>query len=207
MEKMKVSHVLYKTKNLRDSVIKFQEMGFQVEFGSKHQPHNALIYFSEGPYIELLEKAPVPAYINFILVLLGKGKVAKRFNYWKNVEEGFFGLCLENDGDDFEKEVAVLKRNNQKYFITKSKRTDPFDRLLRWKLLFPYEIKLPFFMTYFNIDPKPKRFIHPNGVKRIKAISFGTDANLIPIINDLCDDKLLQLHVGDGVEKVTYERK
>ena len=53
LEKMKVSHVLYKVINLQDSVTKFQNMGFKVEFGSKNKPHNALIYFSEGPYIEL----------------------------------------------------------------------------------------------------------------------------------------------------------
>lgn len=30
------------------------------------------------------------------------------------------------------------------------------------------KMQLPFRMTYFNIDPKPVNFIHPNGIKRIK---------------------------------------
>ena len=34
----------------------FEKSGFKVEYGSKTKPHNALIYFSEGPYIEILEK-------------------------------------------------------------------------------------------------------------------------------------------------------
>ena len=68
---MKVSHVLYKVKDLEESVKKFQNLGFKVEYGSKSKPHNALIYFSEGPYIELLHKAPVPIYVNIILRLLG----------------------------------------------------------------------------------------------------------------------------------------
>jgi hypothetical protein len=203
---MKVSHVLYKVNNLQDSVTKFQNMGFKVEFGSKNKPHNALIYFSEGPYIELLNKAPVPFYISLVLKLLGKGKVAKRFKYWKNVEEGFFGLCLENYEVDFKREEDILIKHGQKYFITKSSRTDPLNRILKWNLLFPYELKLPFLMTYFNINPKPKNLIHPNGVKKIKRISFGTDKNLIPIIEELCDDKILELVVGNGVHNLTYNK-
>jgi hypothetical protein len=181
-------------------------MGFKVEFGSKNKPHNALIYFSEGPYIELLNKAPVPFYISLVLKLLGKGKVAKRFKYWKNVEEGFFGLCLENYEVDFKREEDILIKHGQKYFITKSSRTDPLNRILKWNLLFPYELKLPFLMTYFNINPKPKNLIHPNRVKKIKRISFGTDKNLIPIIEELCDDKILELVVGNGVHNLTYNK-
>lgn len=203
---MKVGHVLYKGNNLENSVKKFQNMGFKVEYGSKNKPHNALIYFSEGPYIELIDKAPVPFYFYLILRLLGKGKVADRFKNWGKLKEGFFGMCLENYQPNFNKEENILRNNRQNYFITKSKRTDPLNRTLKWKLLFPYELKLPFLMTYFNTDPKPKNFIHPNGVKKIKSISFGTDVNLIPIIEELCDDKTLELFVGNGIRSLSYEK-
>lgn len=203
---MKVSHILCKVDNLDTAIIEYQNRGFRVEFGSKKKPHNALIYFSQGPYIELLSKAPVPSYLCFILKFIGKGRVVERFQHWKNVEEGFFGLCLENYKDDFKKEEKILDRYKQKYFITSSSRTDPSNKILRWKLLFPYELKLPFLMTFFNINPKPKNFIHPNGVKKINAILFGTDENLIPIIEDLCDDKILKLCVGNGVQSLTYDK-
>ena len=202
---MKVSHVLYKTNNLEECVVNFKNMGFEVEFGSKTNPHNALIYFSEGPYIELLKKPPVPFYINLLLRVVNKGKVADRFKYWKTVEEGFFGLCLENYETDFKEEEKILIKNQQNYFITKSSRTDNLNRVLKWKLLFPYELKLPFLMTYFNIDPKPKNFVHPNGIKRIKRISFGTDKKHISIIEELCDDKILELFIGNGVQEVSYK--
>ena len=203
---MKVSHVLYKVNDLQRAVVKFQNMGFKVEFGSKHKPHNALIYFSEGPYIELLSRAPVSWPINLILKFSGKGKVVKRFNHWRNVKEGFFGLCLENYRINFNQEKAILSKHNQEYFITKSSRIDPLNRTLKWNLLFPYELKLPFLMTYFNTNPKPKNFIHPNGIKKIKSISFGTDDSLCPVIKDLCDDKILKLTRGNGIESVTYEK-
>ena len=43
---MKVSHVLYKTNNLKTSFKAFEKLGFNVEYGSIKKPHNALIYFS-----------------------------------------------------------------------------------------------------------------------------------------------------------------
>ena len=93
----------------------------------------------------------------------------------------------------------------EKYFVTQSKRTDPSHRVLKWKLLFPSQIKIPFLMTPFNINPKPKNFVHPNKINRIKQISYCTEANIIPIINELCNDDRLQLSAGKGECKVTYE--
>ena len=46
---IRLSHVIYKADNLYKSV-KILKKGFTVEFGSRVNPHNALIYFSEGPY-------------------------------------------------------------------------------------------------------------------------------------------------------------
>jgi len=203
---MKVSHVLYKVNNLKDAIVKFRDMGFKVEYGSKHKPHNALIYFSKGPYIELLNRAPISLYLKVLLRVIGKGKVVDRFELWEKEDEGFFGLCLESHETNFNKEESILKKHKQDYFITYSKRTDPSDRTLTWKLLFPYEVRLPFFMTYFNLDPKPKGFTHPNGIKKIDSISLGTDAKLFPIINELCDDKTLELFVGKGL-KVIYDKQ
>lgn len=202
---MKVSHVLYKTNNLEASFKEFEKLGYKVVYGSRKKPHNALIYFSEGPYIELLEKAPVSSFLKAILRLLGKGKVVDRFNSWENSTEGFFEICLENNTTNFKKEEKILAKFEEGYFITNSKRIDVSDRVLKWKLLFPNQIKIPFLMTQFNINPKPKNFVHPNKIKRIKQISYSTEASIIPVINELCNDDILQLFIGKRDCKVTYE--
>ena len=49
-------------------------------------------------------------------------------------------------------------------------------------------------MTYFNIDPKPIKFVHPNGIKNIKKVNLGVTNDLISIINELCDDSILNLN-------------
>ena len=202
---MKVSHVLFKTNDLKKTIKEFEKSGFKVEFGSKKKPHNALIYFSEGPYIEILEKAPVSSFMKLILRFIGKGYLAERFTSWENAEEGFFEICLENNTSNFRAEKKLLKQLGEKYFVTQSKRIDPMNRVLKWKLLFPRQIKIPFLMTPFNINPKPKNFAHPNKINRIKKISYYTEANIIPIINELCNDDILQLSTGKGECKVTYE--
>jgi len=202
---MKVSHVLYKTNNLEASFKEFEKLGYKVVNGSRKKPHNALIYFSEGPYIELLEKAPVSSFLKAILRLLGKGKVVDRFNSWENSTEGFFEICLETNTTNFKKEEKILAKFEEGYFITNSKRIDVSNRVLKWKLLFPNQIKIPFLMTQFNINPKPKNFVHPNKIKRIKQISYSTEASIIPVINELCNDDILQLFIGKRDCKVTYE--
>ena len=202
---MKVSHVLFKTNDLKKTFIEFEKSGFKVEYGSKTKPHNALIYFSEGPYIEILEKAPVSSFIKLILRLIGKGLLVERFNSWENAKEGFFEICLENDTTNFEKEIKILNKFKEDFFLTRSKRIDPSHRVLTWKLLFPNQIKIPFLMTPFNMNPKPKNFVHPNKINGIKQISYCTETNIIPVINELCNDDILQLSTGKRGCKVIYE--
>ena len=202
---MKVSHVLFKTNDLKKTIKEFEKSGFKVEYGSKKKPHNALIYFSEGPYIEILEKAPVSSFIKLILRFIGKGYLAERFTSWENAQEGFFEICLENNTSNFRTEKKLLKQLGEKYFVTQSKRIDPMNRILKWKLLFPRQIKIPFLMTQFNINPKPRNFIHPNKIRRIHQVSYVTEPNIVGIINELCNDDRLQLSTGKGGCKVTYE--
>lgn len=202
---MKVSHVLYKTNNLEASFKEFEKLGYKVVNGSRKKPHNALIYFSEGPYIELLEKAPVSSFLKVILRLLGKGKVVDRFNSWENSTEGFFEICLENNTTNFKKEEKILAKFGEDYFITNSKRIDVSNRVLKWKLLFPNQTKIPFLMTKFSENPKPKNFIHPNKVRKIHRVSYGSQPQFIPLLTELCDDDTLQLFEGKRDCKVTYE--
>ena len=201
---MKLSHILYKVNDLNNGVNYFKNKGFNVEFGSRYQPHNALIYFSEGPYIEIIQNAPISRFLKFILILIGKRKLVNRFNSWDTSKDGFFEICLENKKNNLKSEIEILKKNNQKFFVTSSKRHDPFGRLLKWRLLFPMENKIPFMMTYFNIDPKPKNYIHPNGVSRIERVIYGTEKKFIPILKKLCNDKVLIIEPGLGVKSISY---
>lgn len=70
---MKLSHVILKVKKLDKAVQEYREKGFAVEYGREKNPINALIYFSKGPYIELLDGSRMPGAAKGIMRLLGKG--------------------------------------------------------------------------------------------------------------------------------------
>ena len=86
---MKLSHILYKVNTLEEGVEAFRKKGFHVEYGSRDRPHNALIYFSEGPYIELLAKAPISSFARIILKCIGKKKLSIDFIFGKRKKRDF----------------------------------------------------------------------------------------------------------------------
>ncbi|WP_101696426.1 VOC family protein [Clostridium minihomine] len=206
---MKVSHMILKTKDLKQAVNEYREKGFEVEYGSAKNPYNAIIYFSEGPYLELLASTGMPGFVKKLLRLAGKGKFVDRMDFWENHPGGLCGLALETYEPTLEKEQKLLEQENQGYFMTNSRRDDTKGRKLRFTCLFPYDLQIPFLMTYFNIDPKPKNFVHPNGAKKITSVAFGTKKEYIPFIQSLCDDPTLALFVGDGIRdmEIEYETK
>lgn len=95
-------HLIYKVKDLQESVKEWEAKGFVVEYGRREKPNNALIYFSQGPYIELLENTGIPVIAKIIAKLFGRPKNLERFFYWDECEEGWQGLCIEKDSSSKE---------------------------------------------------------------------------------------------------------
>lgn len=201
---MKVSHIIIKVNNLDEAVEKWTKKGFVVEYGKRKNSYNALIYFKEGPYIELYERYGMPSFLKKIMRFFGKKAFVDRMDFWDNHNEGIIGLELETYEDNVEKEVKLLKEYNEKYMLMNCKRLDAKDRNLKFTCVFPDNMKIPAFMTYFSIDPKPKTDIHPNGIKGVKSVAFGTEKKLIPLINQLCEDDRLKLYIGKGVRDLEW---
>jgi len=204
---MKLGHIIYKVDDLDEAVKEYTKKGFTVEYGKKKKPYNALIYFAEGPYFELLENTGMPSFVKKIFRFFGKHALIDRLDTWDNSKEGLIGLALENDRLDLDIEQSILDKANLKYFKGRSGRTDTKDRKLRFMGIVPDDMQIPFFganLHSINVRP-PKDYIHPNGVKKIKSISFGTKEEFIPIINQLCDDEGLKLFIGEGVKDLEFE--
>ena len=189
---MRSGHLIYKVKNLQEAVKEWEVKGFVVEYGRKEKPNNALIYFSQGPYIELLENTGIPVIAKVIAKLFGRSKNLERFFYWDECEEGWQGLCIEKDSGDLDEEVNFLaKRGIKGLLLNNLKRIDTKNRELRYRCFFPHGTSFPFLMTYFSIDPKPKNFTHPNGIKEIKKIVFKISPAQAKILEDLVQDQTL----------------
>ncbi|MDO4799147.1 MAG: VOC family protein [Bacillota bacterium] len=198
---MKLSHILMKVENLDHAVNAYREKGFVVEYGIAKNPYNALIYFSEGPYIELIAGVNMPNAIKKFMRLLGKGYMVDLLDRINNATPGeYCELALENYKDNLDMERAILKEHGVQSCGMPSRRNDTRGRKLRFRLAVPETPCIPFMMTYFNIDPKPKNFVHPNGIRRVSRVTFRTDARYFDLIRALCDDKHLSLEEGRGIE-------
>lgn len=207
---MRSGHIIYKVNDLASAVDEWRGKGFEVEYGRKENPINALIYFSEGPYIELLQNTGMPKIVKWLTRLFGTGKKMERFRYWDTCAEGLCGLCIEKDFGSLDEEVAFLKANGiDGVLFNKLKRVDTKDRVLQYRCFFPEGITFPFLMSYFSTDPKPTDFVHPNGIRRIKKIIFKIDAQNADILRQLVDDASLEIVADDqekGIVNIEYER-
>ncbi|MDU7337957.1 MAG: VOC family protein [Clostridium sp.] len=202
---MKVSHIIMKVGNLQKAVEKYREMGFTVEYGSAKNPYNAIIYFSDGPYLELLASTGMPSFVKRMMRLFGKSELAERMDTWDSHTEGPCGLALETYEKNFNREKKLLNQANEPYVEMPSRRNDTKGRKLRFTCLFPNNLQIPFLMTYFNIDPKPQNFVHPNGAKRIRSVAFGTSKEYMPLICALCEDPTLVLFEGNQIHSIVLE--
>lgn len=173
---MRSGHIVYKVNNLQAAVEEWRKKGFEVEYGRKNNPINAVIYFSEGAYIELLQNTGTPKIVKFLTKLFGMQKKMERFHYWDTCPEGLCGFCIEKDSGSLDAVVEFLNKNGIKgVFLKNLKRVDTKGRVLQYNVFFPEGIDFPFVMSYFTVDPKPVNFTHPNGIKKIKKIVFKID--------------------------------
>lgn len=203
---MRTSHVILKVEQLDRAVREYRERGFAVEYGGRKNPINALIYFSEGPYLELLDGTRMPAAVKTFMRAIGKKALSDRLQRLDDCGPGYCELALENYKSNLNEEVAVLKKHGIKSYSVPSRRVDTHGRDLRFRLAVPEALDVPFLMTYFSIDPKPANFVHPNGIREISRIAYGTDPSRFAVIEELCDDERLKLTTGHGIE-VEFERE
>ena len=159
-------------------------------------PINALIYFSQGPYIELLQKTGFPKLFYHVFKFLGLGKKVARFNYWDTCEEGICGFCIEKPNGTLDQKITFLKQwGITGLYLKRLKRVDVQNRVLNYQCFFPQEVHFPFLMRYFDVDPKPKHFVHPNGISGIKKVIYRTNQHHADILSQLVDDPTLIIEV------------
>lgn len=196
---MKLSHIILKVERLDRAVQEYREKGFSVEYGRKKNPINALIYFSNGPYIELLDGTRMPGAAKTAMRFFGKGMIIDRLQRLDDCAPGYCELALENYETDLNREIAILQKHGIKSCKAPSRRVDTHGRDLRFRLAFPEALDVPFLMTYFSVDPKPVNFVHPNGIREVGKVVYGTDPSRFAVIQELCDDKRLELTEGGGI--------
>lgn len=156
-----LGYVLYKVKDLGAAVDDFRNRGFAVEYGRRRNPINALAYFGEGPYLELLARTGTPKALKKLTALVGgrHWRALSRLAGWDECAEGLCGLCLE--GDDAQFRYAVRSLDDDGLELGPH-RTDTAGRTLRYRVFFPAAPDLPFFHDALLHRPAPDG-LHPPG--------------------------------------------
>lgn len=202
---MKVNHLLYKVDNLKESVDYYRNLGFTVEYGRKEKPYNALIYFQEGPYIELINNMNMPWYIRIFLRLIGKKRFMQGMINQENESEGFIRICFECEKSELEKICSLYRKYRKNIMKIKVKRVDTKGRKLQCQTIFPEEEKIPFVRTPFENNYKIENASHPNGAKRIISVEYGINDDDQNLLHEMNNDKILKLKQGTGISHVIIE--
>ena len=199
-----LGYVLYKVKDLGAAVDDFRNRGFAVEYGRRRNPINALAYFGEGPYLELLARTGTPKALKKLTALVGgrHWRALSRLAGWDECAEGLCGLCLEGDDAQFRSAVRSLDDDGLELG---PHRTDTKGRTLRYRVFFPADPDLPFFMTHFSIDPRPTDFTHPGGARRITSVRLPVPQNKHRLVRGLCEDEALVLAPPDTEMRVVFD--
>ncbi|MEM7322928.1 MAG: VOC family protein [Actinomycetota bacterium] len=201
---MRISHVLYKVPDLDAAVERYRQDGFDVDYGRAKNPNNALAYFADGSYLELLGRTGMPSMAKTALRLFGKRAFVNRLSTWDDAAEGLIGLALESEPDRLEDAKQMLQDAGHGWFQFRARRTEPEGRVLKFVGVMPDEMQIPFFGTC-DTDLGRPGFVHPNGVVGFKHISFGTTEELLPLVERLCTDDRVELFIGDGVKELEFE--
>ncbi len=109
---MRAGHIIFGVDDLAKAVKKWEDKGFCVEYGTKSKKRNALIYFSEGPYIELLSVANIPKFARWFFGLLGAKPFMDRIDYFCEadlINKDIASFCIEKDPGDLLNEIEFLK--------------------------------------------------------------------------------------------------
>ena len=199
---MQLGHVIYKVKDLSRAVADFETRGFAVEYGTVKRPYNALIYFSSGPYLELLARTGMPPLLGRLLALGPRRGAARRFLSWDRDPEGVCGLCLEGDVSELEEGRTLL---TGKGLRLKPKRVDPHGRELCYEVFFPDDVDLPFLMSHFSTDPGPRDFTDPNGIGSIAHVTYPMPERKWNTVLRLSDDDRLELVEPWQAMTVTFD--
>ena len=180
---MTVGHIVYKADDLQAAVEKFRAQGFEVEYGRAKNPSNALIYFSQGPYLEIRTGVTMPALIRRYLRLIGHGQMVDR--------------------EDFGRLKAICQERGVRTVTARISRKDPHGRRLACRCLCPDDWAIPMFVTRFAADTH-REAPHPNGITRMDRIEFEGTRTAVEICRSAGADDLLACSVGAGAIRAEF---
>lgn len=206
---LKCSHILCKVDDISKVVRNYEALGFCVQWGSApERALNAMIWFEEGPFIELFQ---IPKSLMFFIPPLGLifGRAAgRRWAYWAKAEEGWCDVALEPDERAAlfgqlqyagrVEQLAAIRQSLREAGLATSRlihgsRTRPDRTKVKYSLFATEPLGLPFVVSVYDPPQRPGKIRHPNGATGIEWVRMGVAAEHLPAMQLLAaGDKWLR---------------
>jgi len=173
---MHLDHILVRVDSLDEAINDFEKAGFRVCLGrAGKKQYNALIYFKDGPYLELLAPSTFPWFLSLLHVtrfsfLLGYfgARVAHYLGVKKRILDWAIGVGdarayraeLACKGD-FSRVRAMSKINCEGVRVS-------------WELFAPKSFDVPFLISDYTpfVVPHPLFCEHSNGITSIRRLCY-----------------------------------
>ena len=190
-ETFRFDHAVIAVSDLDEAIANFKSLGFLVQRGGTTGPvHNALIFFQDGTYLELITPVSSRArvlyrllYSSGVLGLAARYRPALmlRFALWFGGPSGLRDWCIRCA--DLDKSIELFRARGLETTDTELfSRKRPDGEVAKWRLAGPTNRCLPFMIE--DISPTEIRVPfqtncqHPNGVTGISAVVLGRDYGL-----------------------------
>jgi len=175
---LRCSHVVCKVDDIGAAVRDFAGAGFSVEWGSDpRRARNALIWFSQGPFIELFEVPPAYGMLRWPFTVLYGRAAGERLARWTRSGRGWCDVALETDATDLAPARAALRAAGVNVSrVIEGSRTRPDGQRVRYQLLMPLSARLPFVVSAYDPPQRPQRVVHTNGAQQIARVHLAVSA-------------------------------
>lgn len=199
------SHIQFKVKDINKAILDFKKLGFSVTKASNTSP-NALIWFEEGPFIELLGMKPIMKAAGVFMFLKYGRSMLGKWNKWTSRTEGILDFAVEPK----DKKIAQIKNFPQiKQYIDSLdiessevitwSRKPVYGEKVYYSYITLYPSGLPFVVSDYSYPQRPEHIVHPNGANRLAYLRVAVGPKEY--------DKFLKLVKEDKriiIEKDTY---
>ena len=173
---MHLDHIIIHVDSLEKAIEDFTHVGFNVCPGrAGKKQYNAMIYFKEGPYLELLAPSTFPWFLHGLHVthlssFLGYfgARVAHFIGMKKRVMDWAIGV---EDIHAYRKTLASHGAFSKVIFMSK---VNCLGEKVSWNLFAPQCFELPFFISSYtpHIVPAPSFCEHENGIISLKKMCY-----------------------------------
>ncbi|EMM6760066.1 VOC family protein [Pluralibacter gergoviae] len=205
---LRCSHILCKVSRIDDCVRDLELAGFSVQRGGAH---NALVWFEQGPFLELFE---LPGWCRPLSLPFGLrfGRSAgRRLAFWAGAGEGWCDVALEPRGyrpddplhlDDIHRRLRALAPGASR--IINGSRNSAGGGRVRYRFMTAGDRQLPFIVSHYHPPQRPERVRHANGARSVARVDLHLPATAHAALGQLLpEDTWLKAHIGERSLGVT----